>query len=289
MEQIYEKDDILSSPFEAFLFDTNKMDFPVVFHWHYFMEMIFQVEGTARIQCNNISYDLAPNDFILFHPRTIHSICSISSKPLKYKVLKFDINSININSSYIPRMTSIFNHASTDLHAPAFLGKNNFATFPINEIFDGCIFELNAKEYGYDLRFQSLVSLLLVEILRIWKKNGYNINDHKSKISNEESLFDILKYIDKHSHEVLDITQLAAKCHMSYSYFAKRFHELFGQSCKEYIEFIRVSKIKNLLLFTDYDLTYISQEIGFSDCSHLIRTFKKRTGITPKQFRLLQH
>ena len=73
---------------------------------------------------------------------------------------------------------------------------------------------------------------------------------------------------------------------MSYSYFAKKFHELYGQSYKDYIEFIKLSKVKALLLFTNFDLNYISQETVFSDCSHLIRTFRKKTGITPKQFRI---
>ncbi|MGN1090834.1 MAG: helix-turn-helix domain-containing protein [Huintestinicola sp.] len=45
-------------------------------------------------------------------------------------------------------------------------------------------------------------------------------------------------------------------------------------------------KAEELLLFTDYDLNYISQETGFSDCSHLIKSFKKYRGITPKQFRM---
>ena len=34
------------------------------------------------------------------------------------------------------------------------------------------------------------------------------------------------------------------------------------------------------------DLTYISQETGFSDCSHMIKTFRKYKNITPKQYRL---
>ena len=73
---------------------------------------------------------------------------------------------------------------------------------------------------------------------------------------------------------------------MSYSYFAKMFLKYYGQSCKQYIEFIRLSKVENFLLFTDYDLNYIAAETGFADCSHLIRTFKKHYQITPKQFRL---
>jgi len=73
---------------------------------------------------------------------------------------------------------------------------------------------------------------------------------------------------------------------MSYSYFAKSFHNLYGRSCKEYIEFIRISKAEELLLFTDCDLSYISQETGFADSSHLIKTFRRLKGMTPRQYKL---
>ena len=72
---------------------------------------------------------------------------------------------------------------------------------------------------------------------------------------------------------------------MSYSYFAKLFRETYNQSSKEYIELTRINKATDLLLFTNQDLTYISQETGFADCSHLIRTFKKWKGMTPKQWK----
>ena len=72
---------------------------------------------------------------------------------------------------------------------------------------------------------------------------------------------------------------------MSYSYFAKLFRETYNQSCKEYIEFTRINKAADLLLFTNQDLTYISQETGFADCSHLIRSFKEKYGVSPHQYR----
>ena len=67
---------------------------------------------------------------------------------------------------------------------------------------------------------------------------------------------------------------------MSYSNFARSFRQLYNQSCKEYIEFIRLNRVADLLIFTDLDLNYISQETGFSDCSHLIRSFKQWKGMT---------
>lgn len=73
---------------------------------------------------------------------------------------------------------------------------------------------------------------------------------------------------------------------MSYSYFARKFHETYGRSCKDYINYIRVLRAQEFLLNTDYNLDYIAQETGFYYSSHFIRTYKKIKGVTPKQERI---
>ena len=49
--------------------------------------------------------------------------------------------------------------------------------------------------------------------------------------------------------------------------------------------FIRLCKVEDMLLFTNFDLNYISQETGYADCSHLIRSFKEKYGVSPHQYR----
>ena len=80
--------------------------------------------------------------------------------------------------------------------------------------------------------------------------------------------------------------ELANRCGMSYSNFAKVFKEQFGRSCKEYLEYIRISKAEELVLYSDYDISYIAQETGFADSSHFIRIYKKFKEETPKQARM---
>ncbi len=285
MNYLFEEINVLTSPYEAFLSGTKYGNFPIKAHWHYYMEIIFIIKGTSLINCNNKEYILEPGDLILFHPQAVHSIFSASNEPLKYGVLKFDISNLRITSNYTPKLSSIFKCATDDPCAPILLTSKAFKN-SLESLFNNCIEEIATKDYGYDIRFQSLVSSLLIEILRIWRKNGFDTNNIPLTPYDTDSLHTILQYIDEHSHESIKVEYLAEKCHMSYSYFAKKFHELYGQSCKDYIEFIRLSKVKDLLLFTNFDLNYISQETGFADCSHLIRTFKKKTGITPKQFRM---
>ena len=95
--------------------------------------------------------------------------------------------------------------------------------------------------------------------------------------------FDIAIKLD--GEECKAYSNIAKECGMSYSYFAKKFSSVYGKTCKEYIEEMRFIKVEDFLLFTDFDLNYISQETGFSDCSHMIKCFKRHKGITPKKFR----
>ena len=83
------------------------------------------------------------------------------------------------------------------------------------------------------------------------------------------------------------MSSIAEHFHMSYSHFALKFKEYYGQSCKDFIKQIRIQKAEDLLRFTDLDLSYISQETGFCDCSHFIHVFREYHGITPKKFRQL--
>ena len=94
------------------------------------------------------------------------------------------------------------------------------------------------------------------------------------------------RYISQHYQEDLSVAELAEKFHMSYSYFAAIFKEYYGQTCKEMVLTVRLQKAEDLLQFTDFDLTYISQETGFCDCSHFIKAFKQKYGVTPRKYRM---
>lgn len=134
----------------------------------------------------------------------------------------------------------------------------------------------------------SLFHILLISIVRIWHSLGINPTPDNSQSDDKYSFFNnILEYIDEHSNEPLSVSKLAEKSNMSYSNFARNFRKKCGRSCKEYIEYIKISKAHDMLFFTDYSISYIASETGFTDCSHFIKTYKKYKGVTPNQQRKL--
>lgn len=288
MQYLFEKSDGLNAPVEAFYFDTRKDTFPVRPHWHYFMEIIYMLEGMAQINAGEESYLLSAGDLIIFHPKTVHAIFAVTNEPVCYAVLKFDINRLQLTTSYAPKMRSIFKSAEGNPLAPIYLSANCLSHSDIRSLLLPCIKEITEKDYGYDLVLHARLYLLLSEIIRLWRKSGFDTSKLFASVEETESIYTITEFIDIHSSEALKVEDIATLCNMSYSHFAKSFRMIYGQTCKEFIDYLRVCKVEDYLLFTEYDLTYISQETGFCDCSHLIKAFKKIKGITPKQYRL-QH
>ena len=221
-----------------------------------------------------------------FLESSIHSFDKTTEEDIRYLVIQFDINKLNNIDSHMPKFSSLFRSASMDDTLPLILTQADLPEFELEKFFYRCLAECDGKQYGYYYYMQHNISLFLLEILRFWKRCGFSVENESYGSEDSFSIHQILEYIDAHSHENIQVNDLAQMCHMSYSYFAKSFHKLYGQSCKSYIEFIRLNKAENYLLFTNYDLNFISSETGFSDCSHLIRIFKRKYGITPKQFRL---
>lgn len=288
MQHLFEYSDTLNSPYEAFLFDTTVTKFPVRPHWHYFMEIIYMKKGKGLVECDGDTYILQEGGLAVFHPESVHAIYSANHEPLVFEVLKFDINRLYTENSYAPKLRVILNSANKDTVASIFFPKEEIEHMNPIVLFEECREELTKKDYGYDILVHNKICYLLVNLIRIWREKGFNTDAAASHTQEVDSIHSITEYIDSHVGEAIRVEDLADMCNMSYSYFAKNFKHYYGRSCKEYIEFIRISKAEDLLLFTDFDLSYISQETGFSDSSHLIKIFKKWKGVTPKQYKM-QH
>lgn len=287
MKQLYEESDLLHNPFQCFYYSSECKEFPVAPHWHYYLELIYVKDGSIEVHSENEEHIVTTGEMIIFYPKTVHSFFLIDNQPASLAGIKLDINSMTFTSNYTPKLASIFKTAEKK-HAPIIISSSFISYHKIDQLFYNSISEIEQMDYGYDIVIFAHLYELLILIVRFWQQNGFTIDSETFSEEENYDIFNILPYISDHLDSNLRVRDIAASCGLSYSYFAKRFQAVYGKSCKEYIEDMRVYKAEELLLFTDFDLTYISQITGFSDCSHMIKSFKERKKITPKQFRM-QH
>lgn len=286
MNGLFEKSDSLNTPIECFIYNAEREEFHVKPHWHYFAEFIYMLEGRAEMHCGDRSYIVNKGEMIIFHPSAVHSIYPVDNDFPVYAVLKFDMNRFHLSPAYAPKLKSIFQYAEKTGMKNLFDSKVVEKT-GCGNIWAACLSESTDYQYGRDLVLQSHIYVLLMNIIRFWLADGMMIDSCIMPQTEEEDyvIENITEYIDPFLFDNLRVTDIADKCGLSYSCFAKKFREHYGMSCKQYIERMRLYKAEEFLLFTDFDLNYISQETGFSDCCHLIKSFKKYKGVTPKKFR----
>ena len=118
MPQVFEYSDRWNSPVEAFYCSPERMQLPVGAHWHYFVEMLYVMEGSVLVVCNGISYRLTPGDLLLIPPQAVHSISRDGDHHFLYTCVKYSLTHIRMMEGYLPNLHILFQNLMQEEHPP---------------------------------------------------------------------------------------------------------------------------------------------------------------------------
>lgn len=82
---------------------------------------------------------------------------------------------------------------------------------------------------------------------------------------------------------------LSRKLNFDYTYLANIFSEVQGITIEHFVILHKIQRVKQLISYDELTLTEISWKLHYSSVAHLSAQFKKVTGITPSQFKNLEH
>jgi LacI family transcriptional regulator len=94
-----------------------------------------------------------------------------------------------------------------------------------------------------------------------------------------------LRFIRQHATENLDVNRVAREVALSRSVLERRMKALIGRSPGEEINRLRFAAVEKLLTQTDLTLDVIAARCGFNHPQYMAEAFRKRSGITPGEFR----
>lgn len=86
----------------------------------------------------------------------------------------------------------------------------------------------------------------------------------------------------------LSVAYLADRVNLSVNYLRNVYKEATGESLSGYITSAKLGLICHLLQTSDMTIQQVSDTLGFTTRNYFFTFFKKHTGMTPKQYRLLQ-
>lgn len=106
------------------------------------------------------------------------------------------------------------------------------------------------------------------------------------QISHRFNVESTVSYIDAHLNSAVTEKEVADHCHLSVNYFSKVFHANVGVSFQEYVTTARIEQAKlTLIQKREQTIANVAYTLGFKDVSYFSRLFKKKTGLTPGQYR----
>lgn len=125
--------------------------------------------------------------------------------------------------------------------------------------------------------------------LREYIEQIFSYYEEKVQNSDTKIIQMVKKYIQTHYGESLDLDTVAGQVFLSPAYLGILFKQKTGQNYTDYVMDIRIEKSKELLHDVTMTIAEIASAVGYKDVKYFSKLFKRKLGITPKEYRKISN
>ena len=143
-----------------------------------------------------------------------------------------------------------------------------------------------AEEETFDERSPLMLQTLLRELLLLCSRECVYMTDTPTSIhTTDRQVLQAARFINEHFRQQISAGDIAAAAGFSPNYLSRKFREAAGIGVHDYLVFIRLRNAAFELLSSDDSVTDIALRNGFSDSNYFKDVFKKKYGVTPREYR----
>lgn len=243
------------------------------------------ISGSGKMEIENQVYTVQPGTTILFQSDTEYLW---DADALTFYTVNFDYTPhfSHINQTFHPVHSECF--SKTDVFERIYFtdeqALNHAIVLNCAPSLDSRIRLLTTEYYmggtHCDLLLSSLLKSIIVSIVRL---NGEKELSHEGK---EPALTrGIIEYISTNYNKNISNKKIAEEFHFNASYINRVFKTHTGVAMHEFLLTYRLNTAMELLRTQNTSINEIAKMVGFESLPHFTKTFKKRTGKTPSQYR----
>lgn len=264
-----------------YLVDRYKKQFDYPMHIHREMEINFieNCEGARRIVGDSVEtlgkYDLVMIGPNLEHVWEQHQCHSDHIREITIQFMPDMLGETFLKKTQLRSISRLIERAS---YGVAFGLSAILRNYKIIE-------EITEAQTGFFrvLRFLELFYLLSQEEdCKVLSSTSFS---NVENTSDSRRILKVQEYVSKHYAEEIRLETAAEMIYMSPTAFSRFFKLHTGRTFSEYIIEIRLGNASRMLAGTSRPIQEICYECGFNNISNFNRTFKRRRGYTPSEFR----
>lgn len=248
-----------------------------VYHSHQFYEIFYILEGTVNHRLNDVTETLKPGDVFFLNLRDAHIFLREEGNRCKHR--------------------DIVLHRKFFEETLDFLGAQLSADYRNSRLPKHITLPLSAIE-DYEQRLQQLalpsgappayrltgIRTLTVSLLEQLLHTETELNRPRHPSWLEE----LLTQLNDPAAMKAGLGEILAAYHFDRAYMCRCFKQHLGCTMTEYVNDRRLEQAALLLQYADGSILSVSGEVGFSSVSYFNTIFKKKYGVSPKQFRRKQ-
>ena len=218
-------------------------------HYHDYVEILYGTHGVAEVWMEGRLFTLSVGKMLVINSRTPHTVRAVSSSYCDYIVIKFMPQVLYGAQQSVFEFKYIVPFMLANSIYDNYFDKSLLADTEIPRIMQEIVREWNSKEYGFEIALRIYVLKISLWLIRHW---------HSRRCG----------------------TALRSELQL----FSRIFKKYMKNSFNQYLNYIRITEAKRMLMCSDMDITKIAMETGFATTSYFIERFKKECGTTPKHF-----
>ena len=241
------------------------VDFFTPLHWHNFIELELIISGNGEQILNGQQMELSKGCLSVLRLTDFHQV----EPKENLHLLNLMVDDSFLNEEMLGRLT-----AGNTL----FFRLNSEQTDTLEKLFRLCMAENQSS--NPDLRY--LKHLIICIFLKVLKLSSQSKN---KPTANEHPIQAALLYLHMHFRENPKLSEVAKIAHYNTSHFSHTFHKELGTTYCDYLNMLKISYAKELLLSTSLKISDICFECGFASHSNFLRLFKEKIGLSPMQYR----
>lgn len=254
---------------------ANIQKYPI--HWKDSLEILFVLRGSIKIGIETEHYILGERQIEIVNPNEVSWISSDDKDNL---VIIIDIDPSFFKRYYDDAEDTFFYTDSSNRRV-----QEDEEYYKLREYISILLFEVVSKLDDYeDLTEETLLQMMyhLLNNFHYLFYEGENLEEDELQLQRYHR---IVKYLSNNYMNKVSLQDIADKEFLSSQYLSYKIKETFGLGFNEYLNQIRVEESTKLLLDTDFSISDISDEVGFSHVRYFNKHFKLHYNMTPLQYR----